>query len=148
MLTGLAVLILLVTIAVLVLTVLPKFKIVQKLIDNINALTRENLTGIRVVRAFNAEKYQEDKFEVGNHKLTSTQLFNQKNDEYHVTDYVLNHELTDPWNLLLRCKLISDAGMASKLNLFSDMVVFSSYAMQVIMSFLMLAMIFHHVSTC
>ncbi len=104
MLTGLAVLILLVTIAVLVLTVLPKFKIVQKLIDNINALTRENLTGIRVVRAFNAEKYQEDKFEVGNHKLTSTQLFNQKNDEYHVTDYVLNHELTDPWNLLLRCK--------------------------------------------
>jgi len=142
MLTGLAVLILLVTIAVLVLTVLPKFKIVQKLIDNINALTRENLTGIRVVRAFNAEKYQEDKFEVGNHKLTSTQLFNQRMMSIMSPIMYLIMNLLTLGIYFLGASLISDAGMASKLNLFSDMVVFSSYAMQVIMSFLMLAMIF------
>lgn len=142
MLTGLAVLILLVTIAVLVLTVLPKFKIVQKLIDNINALTRENLTGIRVVRAFNAEKYQEDKFEVGNHKLTSTQLFNQRMMSIMPPIMYLIMNLLPLGIYFLGASLISDAGMASKLTLFSDMVVFSSYAMQVIMSFLMLAMIF------
>ena len=142
MLTGLAVLILLVTIAVLVLTVLPKFKIVQKLIDNINALTRENLTGIRVVRAFNAEKYQEDKFEVGNHKLTSTQLFNQRMMSIMPPIMYLIMNLLTLGIYFLGASLISDAGMASKLTLFSDMVVFSSYAMQVIMSFLMLAMIF------
>ena len=142
MLTGLAVLILLVTIAVLVLTVLPKFKIVQKLIDNINALTRENLTGIRVVRAFNAEKYQENKFEVGNHKLTSTQLFNQRMMSIMSPIMYLIMNLLTLGIYFLGASLISDAGMASKLTLFSDMVVFSSYAMQVIMSFLMLAMIF------
>lgn len=142
MLTGLAVLILLVTIAVLVLTVLPKFKIVQKLIDNINALTRENLTGIRVARAFNAEKYQEDKFEVGNHKLTSTQLFNQRMMSIMSPIMYLIMNLLTLGIYFLGASLISDAGMASKLTLFSDMVVFSSYAMQVIMSFLMLAMIF------
>lgn len=142
MLTGLAVLILLVTIAILVLTVLPKFKIVQKLIDNINALTRENLTGIRVVRAFNAEKYQEDKFEVGNHKLTSTQLFNQRMMSIMSPIMYLIMNLLTLGIYFLGASLISDAGMASKLTLFSDMVVFSSYAMQVIMSFLMLAMIF------
>ncbi len=142
MLTGLAVLILLVTIAVLILTVLPKFKIVQKLIDNINALTRENLTGIRVVRAFNAEKYQEDKFEVGNHKLTSTQLFNQRMMSIMSPIMYLIMNLLTLGIYFLGASLISDAGMASKLTLFSDMVVFSSYAMQVIMSFLMLAMIF------
>ena len=130
MLTGLAVLILLVTIAVLVLTVLPKFKIVQ------------NLTGIRVVRAFNAEKYQEDKFEVGNHKLTSTQLFNQRMMSIMSPIMYLIMNLLTLGIYFLGASLISDAGMASKLTLFSDMVVFSSYAMQVIMSFLMLAMIF------
>src|SRR5574344_1268663 len=76
--TAVAIVVLLITIIALVITVFPKFKIVQKLIDNINNLTRENLTGIRVVRAFNAEKYQEDKFENGNDKLTATQMFNQR----------------------------------------------------------------------
>ena len=60
------------------LIVFPKFKIVQKLTDKINEVTRENLTGIRVVRAFNAEKYQEDKFAEVNNSLTNQQLFNQK----------------------------------------------------------------------
>ena len=75
--TGVAVLVLLTCVVALMILVLPRFKRVQKLIDNINSLTRENLTGIRVVRAFNAEKYQEDKFEVGNKELTDTQLFYQ-----------------------------------------------------------------------
>ena len=77
-LTGAAVFILLICVIFLIIVVMPRFKRVQKLIDNINGLTRENLTGIRVVRAFNAEKYQEDKFEVGNKDLTDTQLFNQR----------------------------------------------------------------------
>ena len=76
--TGVAVLILLSVIGLLILIVLPRFKKVQKAIDRINEVTRENLTGIRVVRAFNAEQYQEDKFEEVNNKLTNQQLFNQK----------------------------------------------------------------------
>ena len=77
-LTGVAVLVLMSCVSLLVALVLPRFKKVQKMIDNINELTRENLTGIRVVRAFNAEGYQEDKFEVGNTELTNTQMFNQR----------------------------------------------------------------------
>ena len=76
--TGVAVVVMLSVIGTLMLIVLPRFKIVQKLIDNINDKTRENLTGIRVVRAFNAEKYQEDRFEDANQKLTSIQMFNQR----------------------------------------------------------------------
>ena len=78
LLTGIAVLVLLFTIGILIIVVLPRFKKVQELTDNINGVMRENLTGIRVVRAFNAEKYQEDKFENVNNKLTKLQLFNQK----------------------------------------------------------------------
>ena len=70
-----AVLVLLTMISILLIVVFPKFKIVQKLIDNINLLARENLTGLRVVRAFNAEKYQEHKFDKANNKLTKTQMF-------------------------------------------------------------------------
>ena len=75
---GGGVLTLLITLIFLMLIVLPRFKIVQKLLDKINGVTRENLTGIRVVRAFNAEEYQEEKFAKVNNKLTSTQLFNQR----------------------------------------------------------------------
>ena len=142
MLTGLAVLILLVTIAVLVLTVLPKFKIVQKLIDNINALTRENLTGIRVVRAFNAEKYQEDKFDKTNNDLTNLQLFNQKKFAIMMpVMYLIMYGLTLSI-YFIGAGLIQNSLLADKITLFGNMIVFSSYAMQVIMSFLMLAMIF------
>ena len=76
--TFIAVVVMLSVIGTLMLIVLPRFKIVQKLIDNINDKTRENLTGVRVIRAFNAEKYQEDRFEEGNEKLTNTQMFNQR----------------------------------------------------------------------
>ena len=140
--TGVAVLVLLSVILVLFIIVMPKFKIVQKLTDNINNVTRENLNGIRVVRAFNAEQYQENKFEDVNTKLTNQQMFNQKT--FAVMQPVMYTVL---YGLTLAIYfvgafLIRDALMFDKIEIFGNMVVFSSYAMQVIMSFLMLAMIF------
>ena len=140
--TAIAVLILLITIIVLMLIVIPRFKLVQKLIDSINGVTRENLNGIRVVRAFNAEEYQEEKFENVNNKLTNMQLFNQKAFSFlQPVMYLVLYFLTLSI-YFIGAILIKDAQMVDKITLFGDMVVFSSYAMQVIMSFLMLAMIF------
>lgn len=140
--TSVAVIILLVTILALMSIVMPRFKRVQKLTDKLNGVTRENLTGIRVVRAFNAEKYQEDKFSKVNNELTNTQLFNQKafaimQPIMYLVMYFLTLSI-----YFIGADLINKAMMSDKLSLFSDMVVFSSYSMQVIMSFLMLAMIF------
>ena len=140
--TGVAVVVMLSVIGTLMLIVLPRFKIVQKLIDNINDKTRENLTGVRVIRAFNAEKYQEDRFEDANQKLTNTQMFNQRSMSIMSPTMYLIMNLLPLSIYIIGAGLINNAGMFDRLNLFSDMVVFSSYAMQVIMSFLMLAMIF------
>lgn len=140
--TGVAVLFLLVTVSVLMFLVLPRFKRVQSLIDNINGLTRENLTGLRVVRAFNAEEYQQDKFEVGNKELTDTQLFNQRAMALMSPVMYLIMNLVTLAIYVVGSHLIDAAGMADKITLFGNMVVFSSYAMQVIASFLMLAVIF------
>ena len=140
--TGVAVLILLGVITMLMIIVIPRFKIVQKLIDKINGLARENLTGIRVVRAFNAEKYQENKFDETNDKLTNMQLFNQKKFAIMMpVMYLIMYGLTLSI-YFIGAGLIQDSPLASKIALFGNMIVFSSYAMQVIMSFLMLAMIF------
>ena len=140
--TAVAVAILMNTIAIIMVIVLPRFKKVQKLIDKLNGVTRENLTGIRVVRAFNAEQYQEEKFDKANNNLTNQQLFNQKvfavmQPMMYIIMYMVILSI-----YYVGAYLIKDAGMADKISLFGDMVVFSSYAMQVIMSFLMLAMIF------
>ena len=140
--TGVAVVVMLSVIGTLMLIVLPRFKIVQKLIDNINDKTRENLTGVRVIRAFNAEKYQEDRFEDANQKLTNTQMFNQRMMSIMSPTMYLIMNLLPLSIYIIGAGLINNAGMFDRLNLFSDMVVFSSYAMQVIMSFLILAMIF------
>ena len=140
--TGIAVVVLLSVISVLISIVMPRFKIVQKLIDKINGVTRENLTGIRVVRAFNAEDYQENKFEEVNNRLTKQQIFNQKTFSIMMpTMNMVMHVLTLSI-YIIGAYLINAAIMADKLTIFSDMIVFSSYSMQVIMSFLMLAMIF------
>ena len=139
--TGVAVVVMLSVICTLMLIVLPRFKIVQKLIDNINDKTRENLTGVRVIRAFNAEKYQEDRFEDANQKLTNTQMFNQRMMSIMSPTMYLIMNLLPLSIYIIGVGLINNAGMFDRLNLFSDMVVFSSYAMQVIMAFLMLAMI-------
>lgn len=140
--TAVAVAILLTTVGTLIAIVLPRFKVVQKLIDKINGITRENLTGIRVIRAFNAESYQQEKFENVNNDLTSLQLFNQKSFAIlspimYLVMYFLTLSI-----YFVGATLIKDALMVDKLALFGNMVVFSSYAMQIIMSFLMLAMIF------
>ena len=142
MATAVAVLILITTITILMIIVMPRFKIVQGLIDKLNSVTRENITGIRVVRAFNAEKYQEDKFNKVNNDLTNNQLFNQK--AFNILSPIMNivmHSLTLSI-YFIGAILINNALMSEKIVLFGDMIVFSSYAMQVIISFLMLAMIF------
>ena len=140
--TGIAVFILIAMVIFLVITVIPKFKKVQKLIDNINGLTRENLTGIRVIRAFNAENYQREKFEKGNDDLTNIQLFTQRMMSIISPVMYLVMNLLTVGIYFVGAYLIENALMADKITLFSNMVVFSSYAMQVIMSFLMLAVIF------
>lgn len=140
--TAVSLAILLVTLIIISLIVVPKFKIIQKLIDKLNNVTRENLTGIRVVRAFNAENYQENKFNEVNTSLTKQQMFNQKtfaimSPMMYLVMYFLTLSI-----YYVGAYLINDASFSSKIGLFGDMIVFSSYAMQVIMSFLMLAMIF------
>ena len=140
--TGSAVLVLIIMIIVLVILVLPKFKLVQKLIDKINGLTRENLKGIRVIRAFNAEEFHENKFERQNKKLTDIQIFNQK--VMSITSPVM-YLIMNGVSLAIYftgAYMLDSALFAEKIDLFSNMVVFTSYAMQVISSFLMLAIIF------
>lgn len=142
MLTGAGVVILLATVITLLIIVFPRFEKVQKLIDKVNSVIRENLTGIRVIRAFNAEKYQQDRFEDVNDNLTNMQLFNQKC--FAILSPIMNlvmHFLT-LGIYFIGAVLINKAGMFDKITLFSNMVVFSSYGMQVIAAFLMLAMIF------
>lgn len=142
LLTGGCVVILLITIFSLMMIVLPRFEKVQKLIDKINNVTRESITGIRVVRAFNAEKYQENRFEDVNNNLTKMQLFNQRC--FSILNPIMNivmHGLT-LGIYIIGAYLIENSILSGKITLFSDMVIFSSYGMQVIMSFLMLAMIF------
>ena len=142
MVTAVAVVILLLVIGILTIIVMPKFKIVQKLTDKLNEVTRENLMGIRVVRAFNAEEYQQEKFQNVNNILTNLQLFNQKAMSIMAPVMYLVMYMLTLVIYFIGAYLIKDALVADKIGLFGDMVVFSSYAMQIIMSFLMLAMIF------
>ena len=142
LLTGIAVVILLIGIAIITILVVPRFKAIQKLTDKLNGVTRENLTGIRVVRAFNAEKYQDEKFNEINDDITNKLVFNLKalatmQPIMYLVMYSLNLFI-----YFVGAYLIMNASISSKLTLFGDMVVFSSYSLQVIMSFLMLAMIF------
>ena len=140
--TGVAIAFLLVLIAVIFVLVVPGFQKMQTLTDNINRVARENLSGVRVVRAYNAEKYQEDKFEEANEELTSVNLFNQKIMALMSPVMTLISSgltLSIYW---IGVYLIDKAALQDKITLFSDMIVFSSYAMQVIMSFMMLTFTF------
>ena len=140
--TGIAVLILLTMLSIIIIFALPKYKIIQGLTDNLNRVTRENLTGLRVVRAYNAEKYQEHKFQEANIKLTDTNLFTNRIMAIMMPSMVLimsGLSLAIYW---IGAHLINSADMMTKFTLFSDMVVFSAYAMQVIMAFMMMTMIF------
>ena len=140
--TGVAIAFLLVIIAVIFVLVVPGFQKMQTLTDNINRVARENLSGVRVIRAYNAEKYQEDKFEEANEELTSVNLFNQKIMALMSPVMTLISSgltLSIYW---IGVYLIDKAALQDKITLFSDMIVFSSYAMQVIMSFMMLTFTF------
>ena len=141
-LTALAVVILLSVVITLMIVVVPRFKIVQKLTDRLNLITREGLTGIRVIRAFNATKYQEKKFDKANSDLTNNTMFNQKafalmQPVMYLVMYLLALSI-----YFVGAQLIDGAMLVDKITIFGDMIVFSSYALQVIMSFLMLAIIF------
>jgi len=141
-LTACAVILIIATILFIMIYALPKFKRIQGLTDNLNRVTRENLTGLRVVRAYNAEGYQEEKFEKANEELTGTYLKAQRSMQ------IMNPMMSLVMNGItlgiywIGAYLIDAAEMLDKLPLFSNMVVFSSYAMQVIMAFMMLTMIF------
>ena len=140
--TGVAVLILMIAVAILMRMVLPKFRSMQRLTDNINDVARENLTGLRVVRAYNAEAYQERKFDEANRELTDTQLFTNRSMAVMMPlmNTVMNGlMLAVYW---IGAYLIQNAGAADRLTLFSNMVVFSSYSVQVIMAFLLMSMVF------
>lgn len=141
--TGVAVVVLLIVVIICVSLCMPKFKRLQSLTDDINQVTRENLTGLNVVRAYNAEAYQEEKFEKVNKDLTDTHWFTSKTMAFMMPTIMMimnGLSLAIYW---IGAVLINDAqDLQGKFSLFSDMVVFSSYAMQVVMSFMMLVMIF------
>lgn len=140
--TAVAVIFLLFTISILMIFVRPKFAMIQKLTDNLNSVTRESLTGLRVIRAYNAKGYQEEKFEKANEELTAVNLFTGRMMS------ILNPVMTLVSSGLtlavyvIGAFLIQNALGADKINLFSDMVVFTAYAMQVVMGFMMMTMIF------
>ena len=140
--TGIAVVVLMAAICVIMFFVMPKFKAMQRLTDNINLVARENLTGLRVVRAYNAEDYQEAKFTKANKELTDTQLFTNR-----VMAFMMPLMNTIMNGLMLAvywigAYLIDAADLTDKLTTFANMVVFSSYSVQVIMSFLLMSMVF------
>lgn len=142
MIVGVAVILVLLMVTILMILVIPKFKKMQTLIDNITRVTRENLTGLRVIRAYNAENYQEDKFEVANKELTDTQKFTNRAMSImmpFMNVLMSGLSLGIYW---VGAYLIDAAGAMDRLTIFSNMVVFSSYAVQVIMSFMMLVMLF------
>ena len=140
--TAAAVGVLLIVVLVALVLALPKFRKLQQLTDDLNRVTRENLTGLRVVRAYNAEDYQEHKFDLANDNLTRTQLFAQRTLAFLMPSIQLimsGLSLAIYW---IGAVLIDAANMVGKVSLFPDMMVFSQYAIQVVMSFMMLVMIF------
>ena len=142
MATGVALLVMIVMIAFIMVFVIPQFKRMQVLTDNLNRVTRENLTGLRVVRAYNAEDYQEEKFEVANTDITNANLFTSRAMAIMMPAMTLimsGLSLSIYW---IGAYLINNTVPMDRLTVFSNMVVFSSYAMQIIMAFMMLVMIF------
>ncbi|MGE8056377.1 ABC transporter ATP-binding protein [Bacillus mycoides] len=140
--TGIAVVVLCMMLAVIILFAIPKFKIIQTLTDNLNRVTRENLTGMRVVRAYNAKGYEENKFEKANMELTKTNLFANRLMAIigpGMTAIMSGLSVAIYW---IGAYLINEAQMINRITVFSDIVVFSAYAMQVVMAFMMVSMIF------
>lgn len=142
MATAVTVLVLIVFVAILMVMVMPKFRMMQTLTDNINRILRENLTGLAVIRAYNSEDYREGKFDEANIDLTRTQLFTSRAMSTLFPMINFSMSMLTLVIYFIGAGLINAAQMMDKYVLFSNMVVFSSYAMQVIMSFMMMSMIF------
>lgn len=153
--TASAVIVIVTTIIVLLLVLLPKFKIVQKQVDDVNRTTRENLTGLRVVRAFNAEKYQEEKFEKTNESLMKTQMFTMRGMAFLFPVMILVQSGLTLGIYWLGAYLINDISIpltgtlgalitsfTSRVDMLGDVVTFNSYALYVVMSFVLLVAIF------
>lgn len=140
--TAAAVAVLLIIVVIAIAVVLPKFKKLQQLTDDMNRVTRENLTGIRVVRAYNAEDYQEAKFTEANNNLTDTHLFTGRAMAFMMPSIQLVMNGLSLAIYLIGAMLIENAAIPDKLVLFSDMIVFTQYAMQVVMAFMLLVMLF------
>lgn len=142
-LTACAVVFLLTVITIIIVLCIPKFKIVQKQTDDINRVTRENLTGIRIVHAFNAEEYVENKFEQVNDNLTKTQTFTSKTMAFMSPTMGFIVGMISMLIYWIGAILIGNAGLIeTKLVLYTDMAVFLEYAMRIISSFVILVMIF------
>ena len=140
--TATAVLILMIFVVVCIVLALPKFKKLQVLVDNLNRVSRESLSGISVTRAYNAEKYQENKFEKANEELTSVNLFTNRTLATlmpTITLIMSGVSLAIYW---VGAILLQNSDMMGRMELFSDIIVFSSYSMQVIMAFMMLVIVF------
>ena len=140
--TGIAILILLIIVGICIAIALPRFAKLQKLTDNLNRIARENLSGISVTRAYNAERYQEDKFEEANSERTSVNLVANRVMATllpSISFIMSGLTLAIYW---VGAVLIQNADITSRMGLFSDVVVFSSYAMQVVMAFMMLVIVF------
>jgi len=140
--TGAVVFVLVLVVTFIMIFVIPKFRRMQLLTDNITQVTRENLTGLRVVRAYNAEAYQEEKFEAANEDLTGTQMYTFRAMAVMMP---VMHLLMGGLSLAIfwiGAFLIDAAGAAERMAIFGNMIVFSQYAMQVIMSFMLLVIIF------
>ncbi len=140
--TAVAVVVLLSIVGICLTLAIPKFKKLQTLTDNINRVARENLDGLSVVRAYNAEEYQTEKFEKANTELTATNIFTSKTMSFLMPSIQMISNGLQLAVYLIGAVLINEAIGMDKMTLFSDMVVFSSYAMQVIISFMMLVMVF------
>ena len=139
--TGIAVIALLVVSIVMIALAIPKFKQLQQQTDDLSRVSRENLTGLRVVRAYNAEGYQENKFAKANDAFTNTNLFSYRLMAALMpsVELIMNGlTLSVYW---IGAVLISSAAVMERLPIFSDMMVFSSYAIQLLMAFMMLVMV-------
>ncbi|MBR1718460.1 MAG: ABC transporter ATP-binding protein [Bacilli bacterium] len=142
LITGAGVVIIVITNLIIIKTVSPRFAKIQALTDKVNGVTRENITGIRVVHAFNAEKFEEKRFDKVNNDITGIHLTVTKT--FAIMDPIMNFVMhfQHLGIYVVGAFLIAQSGMMDKITMFSNMVVFSSYGLQVIISFLMLTMIF------
>ena len=139
--TGVAIWLLVIIATVALILVIPKFRIIQKLVDKVNNVSREHINWIRVVRAYNAEKYQEEKFDKANKNLTNTQMFTWRAMSFLMPSVDVIMNLLHVAVYFLGWVIIMQTALDARLWIFSDMMVFSSYATQLVMSFIMLVFV-------